>query len=316
MAPSGNSSGAELTDDLPRIPVLFASDLNYLQHTAACIASLVENNPGYHFDVVLTTTDDFTGVAAKFYRSFEGNANISLRIENFKVPSSLYFPLPNHLTLETYIRFWIADLFKDYGRALYLDPDIIVLGGIAEIWDTKLQGRAIAAVPIPGSVKPAYHGMPAGSLYFNAGVMLFDLDVWRARGYRDVCLEFLRKNPGKATDGDQDILNICLMNDWVPLPFKWNVISPFYYAWYDMGLAPAEIDEVRRDARIIHFNGASKPWSYFSVHPRRAEYWKYLRMTEWRDARPLDDTWPNRARKWAARMIPAPVKQAIRSLAR
>jgi lipopolysaccharide biosynthesis glycosyltransferase len=248
--------------------------------------------------------------------SFENNHRLSVRLQKFEIPASLHLPLPNNLTLETYFRFWVADLFKNYSRALYLDPDTIVLGNIAELWSTDLQGRAVGAVPIPGSTKPAYHGMPAGSLYFNSGVLLFDLEAWRSRGYRDVCLEYLCRHPEKATDADQDILNICLANDWTSLPFKWNVISPFYYLSHDLQLSPDEIDEVRREARIIHFNGASKPWSYLSVHPRRSEYWKHLRLTEWRDAQPLDYTWLNVARQLLSRTLPTPVKEAIKFVAR
>jgi lipopolysaccharide biosynthesis glycosyltransferase len=307
---------AALSSNTPWIPVLFACDLNYAQHTAACIASLSQCNPTMNFDIIVAGTEDFAPIADKFRRSFAGNPRLKVRLRLFDIPSSLSFPLPNQLTQETYIRFWIGDLFAEYDRAFYLDPDTVVLGSIAEFWNVDLGGRTVAAVPIPGSTKPAYHGLPAGTQWFNAGVMLFDLAAWRARRYCEICLDFLRAHPEKATDGDQDILNICLANDWLSLPFKWNVISPFYYLSHDLRMPPEEIEAVRRDARIVHFNGSSKPWSYFSIHPRRSEYWKNLRQTDWRDARPTDRTWPNVARKWLASALPKPVKQAIKSIAR
>jgi lipopolysaccharide biosynthesis glycosyltransferase len=98
------------------------------------------------------------------------------------------------------------------------------------------------------------------------------------------------------------------------LPYRWNVISPFYFLSHDLKLTPAKLDAIRGDARIIHFNGASKPWSYFSRHPRREEYWKYLRMTDWRDFRPADYTPANVVRKAASRVIPAPVKRVLKSI--
>jgi lipopolysaccharide biosynthesis glycosyltransferase len=296
------------------VSVLFATDLNYLQHAVACIASLLANNPAMRFDVLLVGTQDLTPLAARIHRSFEAEPRISLRIEKFAIPEGFNYPKHHRFTVETYFRFWIGELFPTAHRALYLDPDIIVTADIAELWNTDLGGKTLAAVPIPGSTRPAVHGFPPGSLYFNAGVMLMDLDQWRAHGYRDACLAYLAAHPEAAIDADQDILNICLRTDWVKLPYYWNMISPFYFPFHDLQLSPAELDQARRDARIIHFNGDSKPWSYFSRHPRRAEYWKYLRMTDWRDFRPVDLTPANVVRKALSGIIPDPMKRLIKSL--
>jgi lipopolysaccharide biosynthesis glycosyltransferase len=298
------------------VPVLFACDLNYLQHAVACIASLLANNREMHFDVLLVGTQDLAPSAARIHRSFAAEPRITLRIEKFAIPEGFSYPRHHRFTVETYIRFWIGELFPNAHRALYLDPDIIVTAGITELWNTDLKGRTLAAVPIPGSTRPALHGFPPGSLYFNAGVMLMDLDQWRAHGYRDACLKYLAEHPEAAIDADQDILNICLRTDWVPLPFYWNVISPFYFLSHDLQLSPAEIEQVRREARIIHFNGDSKPWSYFSRHPRRAEYWKYLRLTDWQDFRPADYTPANVVRKALSGIIPESVKRHLKKIIR
>jgi lipopolysaccharide biosynthesis glycosyltransferase len=296
------------------VSVLFATDLNYLQHAVACIASLLANNPAMHFDVLLVGTQDLTPSVARIHRSFDGQPRVTLRIEKFAIPDGFSYPRHHRFTVETYIRFWIGELFPTTQRALYLDPDIITTAPIAELWNTDLRGKTLAAVPIPGSTRPAVHGFPPGSRYFNAGVMLIDLDQWRAHGYRDACLKYLAEHPEAAIDADQDILNICLRTDWVPLPYYWNMISPFYFLSHDLQLSPAELEAVRRDARIIHFNGDSKPWSYFSRHPRRAEYWKYLRMTDWRDFHPPDHTPANVVRKALSTIIPEPAKRLLKKI--
>lgn len=302
---------------LPVMPILFACDLTYLQHACACIASLLENSPGYRFDVTIVGTQDFTAAAKRVRESFHGNSRVRIEFHNFQLPSDIFFPLHFHYTSETYIRFWIGDLLARHGRALYLDPDIIVTGDVGPLWEMDLDGRTVAAVPIPASTRPIQHGMPAGSLFFNAGVILFDLDAWRAKGYKDICLKYLAENPDKALDSDQDILNLCLIDDWVPLPYVWNVISAFYFpTWHDTKLSSDELAAVRRDARIIHFNGGAKPWSYDSRHPRKDLYWKYLRRTEWRDARPSDYTIFRAMKRAAAGVLPVPLKNKIKTLMR
>jgi lipopolysaccharide biosynthesis glycosyltransferase len=296
------------------VSVLSATDLNYLQHAVACIASLLANNPSRQFDILLVGTQDLAPAVGRIRRSFETERRLRLRIEKFSLPEGFSYPPHHRFTVETYLRLWVGEFFPDAHRVLYLDPDIIVTADIGELWNWDLKGRTLAAVPIPGSTRPAVHGFPPGSQYFNAGVMLIDLDSWRAHGYRDQCLRYLSEHPEAAIDADQDILNICLRTDWVPLPYYWNMISPFYFLSHDLKLTQAELDAARRDAKIIHFNGDSKPWSYFSRHPRREEYWKYLRMTDWRDFRPADYTPVNVVRKAASRVIPAPVKRALKSL--
>ena len=114
---------------------------------------------------------------------------------------------------------------------------------------------------------------------------------------------------------DQDALNACFHHRRKRLDYKWNVIWPFFREPSELPLPRAELEAVRRDALIIHFNGASKPWSYFSDHPRTAEYQKYLRMTEWRDFIPLDRTPINILRKKISVVLPAPAKAFLKRLA-
>lgn len=73
---------------------------------------------------------------------------------------------------------------------------------------------------------------------------------------------------------------------------------------------------MKTDARVIHFTGTSKPWSYYDSHPFRSDYYKYLRRTPWRgyrpDGRPVASV---RARSMVARLTPDFVKGAYRKLA-
>ena len=305
------------TNPLPVVPVLFACDLTYLQHACACIASLLHNSPQYRFDVTIVGTEDFSEASKKVCASFSQNPRLRLRFHNFQLPSNIFFPLHFHYTSETYIRFWIGDLLAGYSRALYLDPDVVATHDIAPLWEVDLGGKTVAAVPIPASTRPEQHGMPPGSLFFNAGVILFDLDAWRAKKYGEVCLNYLSDHPEKALDSDQDILNLCLIGDWLPLPYEWNVISAFYFpTWHDTKLPAAELARIQREARIIHYNGGAKPWSIDSHHPRRNEYWKYLRMTAWRNTRPTDFTVMRAMKRVAADALPTILKSRIKTLMR
>jgi len=297
------------------ISVLMAFDAAYAPHAAACIASLLKQCQT-RVEILIATAADPAGFAEPIRRSFAGNDRVSIQFRTVQVPPGIHFPLPYTLTLETYFRFWIGDLLPDRSRALYLDPDTIVVGPIEELWRTDLHGNVLAAVPIPNSARPATHGMRPGSLFFNAGVLLIDLDRWRAEGYRDRCLDYLKQHPERAIDGDQDILNLVTEGHWLPLPFEWNVISPFYRKSHDLGLPRSKVRRVRRNARIIHFNGGNKPWTYLDDHPRKPDYLRSLAATEWRGWRPPDFTPVNVVRKRLAPWLPRWAKRGGRALVR
>src|SRR4051794_36806147 len=202
----------------PTVSVLFAFDGNYAQHGAACIASLLRHSRA-NLDIVIASTQDPAGFATRLQRSFAANPRVKLEFRHVTVPSDTAFPTPGKLTLDTYLRFWADELLPGRTRAIYLDPDTIVTGAIEELWETDLCGNVLGAVPIPNSVRPRMHGMPAASKFFNAGVLLFDLDAWRERNCRDRCLDYLRLHPERALDGDQDILNLVLIGEWLPLDY-------------------------------------------------------------------------------------------------
>ena len=291
--------------------ILLAFDDGYARHGAACMASILRHTPG-PIEFVVASCSDPAPFADKLRRSFARNPRVTLDIRHLPLPPDMQFPLPGKLTRETYARFWIGDLFPDRSRALYIDPDTIATTSLAPLWATDLEGHVLAAVPIPGSTRPREHRMPPGSAFFNAGVLLIDLDAWRTRSYRDKCLAYLRANPECALDGDQDVLNLCTQHDWLPLPLEWNVISPFYRLSHDLGLPLATIRAVRDNARIVHFNGANKPWSYLDDHPRKADYLANLAETAWHDWRPPDRTLINILRKHTAPLAPAWLRRRMR----
>jgi lipopolysaccharide biosynthesis glycosyltransferase len=180
------------------------------------------------------------------------------------------------------------------------------------LWNTDVSEHVLAAVTIPGSTRCAAYGIPEQFGYFQSGVMLINLKRWREEGIFDRLQDYILHNADKIVDADQDVLNACLYDRRRPLPFVWNVIAPFYFNLHPLGIPAAERRSVVRDARIIHFNGPSKPWSYMCRHPRRADYWHYLRRTEWRDFRVPDKSLVNWGKRTFGPMIPEAVRARLK----
>ncbi len=299
------------------VNILMCTNALFQQHAAVCLASLLANNPELFFDIMIVARVNEKLDEDKLRRSLVRFPNHLLNFREFALPADLLLPLhpESHYTVDTYTRLWLGEFFPaEAHRVLYLDADIVVVGSIAPLWSIDLSGALIGAVDIPGSDRGVTRlAMRAEDGYFNAGMLVIDLQQWRATQAEETVVDYIRANPERVRY-DQDALNACFHSRTKRLDYKWNVIRPFFREPLALPLERAEIETVRREARIIHFNGGSKPWSYFCDHPRRAEYEKYLRMTEWQDYVPPDRTPLNRLRKGISAILPEPVKGLLKTV--
>lgn len=300
-------------DPKPPINVMLCCNEGFMQHVAVALVSLLANNPGRAFDIVVVSGDPLVESWPKLQRTLAPWRDSTVRLVRFQAPADLELPLNNRYTVEAYTRLWIEQLMPaSVERVLYLDGDLIVRGDIGPLWDVELGGSLLAAVDIPGSTRCALIEIPEEEGYFNSGVMVVDLAQWRRTGALPELLDYIRRRPETLLDADQDALNACFHARRTRVDYVWNVISPFYFAYHPLGLSDAELERVQRDAQIVHFNGVSKPWTYMSRHPHQAEYYRYLAMTEWRDYVPSDKTLPNMVKKTLAQAVPEPVRRALR----
>ncbi|MFF7178292.1 glycosyltransferase [Streptomyces sp. NPDC008121] len=186
-----------------------------------------------------------------------------------------------HLNRNVYGRWFLPELLPPvYRRMIYLDADVLVLGDTSTLWRVGLGGHPFAAAQdkgIPFVSSP--YGVPdhrelgfdARARYFNAGVMVIDLDRWKAQRVRERALAYARAHPAMRF-ADQEALNAVAGGRWAEFPQKWNCPAEDEVLDEEYGARP----------RIIHFLGPGKPWLGGSHATRcQALYGEYLRRTGW-----------------------------------
>ncbi len=124
------------------------------------------------------------------------------------------------------------DLFANLHKVIYLDADLLFNADIRELWETDIEGRAIAAVKdLDSDVnlvrKSEMLGTKLSDPYFNSGVMIMDLNQLRGRELLREFMEFITKYP-EMNNFDQDFLNYKLGADVKILPASWNLFSIDY----------------------------------------------------------------------------------------
>ena len=96
-------------------------------------------------------------------------------------------------------RLFIGTLLpKTVKRVLYLDCDTVVVQSIGNLWNLDLKGHVAGAVMEPTiyQVVKQEIGLKEQDPYFNSGVLLIDLERWRADGVEKRLLDFYGSKDG------------------------------------------------------------------------------------------------------------------------
>ncbi|TDQ09979.1 glycosyltransferase family 8 protein [Pedobacter metabolipauper] len=155
-----------------------------------------------------------------------------------------------------YGRLLLPELLQTEARVLYLDADLIIELDVLELTDFDLQNKAVAVVSGSTLRHALDHpflvnklGLSLDSNYFNSGVLLFDLELWRKNKYKEQCLSIAKKYPNDLVSHDQTLLNAVFNNEFAYLPKNYNC------PWYAGKSRPNVSDRM-----IIHYLGSPKPW--------------------------------------------------------
>jgi lipopolysaccharide biosynthesis glycosyltransferase len=188
----------------------------------------------------------------------------------------------------TWYRVFLPELLPDVDRVLYLDADLIVLESVAPLWEVDMTSNLIAAVT--NVLEPRYANRPgalgiAGSRsYFNAGVLVMNLDLMRREGSSRALYEYGRRHADRLLWRDQDALNVVLGASRVPLHPRWNCMNSILaFPWSADVLGAEAVAEARANPAIRHFEGPgfNKPWHYLCQREWRELYRHHRRGTPW-----------------------------------
>lgn len=205
-------------------------------------------------------------------------------------------------------------------KVLYLDSDLFVGDDICSLWDTSLDGFAIAAVEDLSRSASKTIGIPRQD-YFNSGVLLMDLKQWRGQGIHWQVAGYAADNAHKLHYVDQCSLNAIFKGKWKRLHPRWNSQANIYKVLRKYsegsGYTKGELEEAVAWPAIIHFTGRKKPWLQYCFHPYKHDFLKVLNSIPWATqhsslASPkeklryffaLRDHWKNAGRRRQARKL-------------
>ena len=248
------------------IPVFLTITDDYAKYAAACVNSLMHHaDPERNYRVIVMY-DRLSWVNRVRLRSL---VTKNCAIEFHKMKYNLYMRVilkycstktgsGDFYSSAVYLyRTFIARLFPQYDKAIYIDADTILAGDIGELYDIDLGEKVVAARPDPKvAAVPEFVGYVEKALdipakeYVNSGVLLMNLKKLRKLYYITKMTDLMKKYDASLVAPDQDYLNVILKGQILHLPKEWNAQS-------------GEME--KGSTKLLHFNLSRKPWFHDDV---------------------------------------------------
>lgn len=251
------------------IPIFYACDDAFIKYTVASAHSLIKNaSKEYNYRIHIL----HTGVSEEMKKKMTelGGENIEIVFSDVtqhlrSVSDKL--PIRDYYSKTTYYRFFIADMFPEYERAIYIDSDTVIRGDISELYNTDIGDSYVGACHEQAMVQVDTFGTYAEKVvgvsrynFFNAGVMLINCTAFRQHMIFDKFVKVLKAYNFVVTQ-DEDYLNLICKDHVYWLDGRWNTEV--------FGEIPFPVEQ----AKIIHYIMVNKPWHYYEC-PHGDIFWK------------------------------------------
>lgn len=259
------------------IPIFFSIDDGYAPYLSVALTSAIKNSDKRR---------NYKAIILYQELSEENKNKLSLLAEpHFKIEfipmsdglESITDRKSNHLrceyfTLTIYFRLFIAAMFPQYDKGIYIDSDVVLLGDIAELFNTDIGDNYIGACYDHSieNVEPfcKYIREAVGvdnKKYINSGVLLMNLKKLREAEFHKHFLSLLNEYHFESVAPDQDYINAMFYGNIYYLDDIWDTM-------------PNDSRPINGNAKLIHYNLFSKPWCYDNI--QYGEYfWEYAKTS-------------------------------------
>ena len=256
------------------IPIFYACDENFVKYTVVSLHSMMTNaSPDKQYIVYILYTDITEATQASVLAM--ANEYFEIRfidMTDYLKSISDKLPLRDYYSKTTYYRLFIAEMFTEYTKAVYIDSDTIVQGDISEFFNTDIKDAYVGAcheqVMIQMDVFGNYVEKVIGVSrynFFNAGILLINCEQFRLHFVLDKFIDYLHYYNFVVTQ-DEDYLNLICKDHVYWIDQRWNteVFCDIAY--------PIE------QANVLHYIMTSKPWHYEDC--KHADiFWRYAKET-------------------------------------
>ncbi len=255
------------------IPIFFSTDDNYIPYLDVAVSSLIANaSRAFNYRIIILNT----GLSSENIRKVMANEQPGVRIDFVDISAHVesirsHFKNVYHFSVVTYYRLFIASLFPQYDKIVYLDCDLVVLGDISALYRTEMGDNILAAAPeqfVQSTAEFRRYAEAALGVdpdgYVNAGVLLINLQAFRSNRIEEKFVNMITAHDFDLLDPDQAYLNYLCRGKIHMLPNGWNMTP-----------VPLPCEGPKN---IVHYALYKKPWQYDDVTDGNY-FWHYAKKS-------------------------------------
>ncbi len=266
-----------------RIPIVFATDKNYLFYTCVAITSLAEHAAKDTTYSIFILMDEETQEAVNWIERLNQTYQ-KIWVEKVLVDTKALVNATicnNHVTKATFYRLLLDHMLLEE-KCIYLDSDIIVTEDLTELYQIELGENYLAGcrdiwIDRMSTEQRENRRLKIGILsmdsYINAGVLVMNLKKIRDDQVQTKFLNHLEK---KYPYEDQDILNVCCYGKILRIPQKWNLFTLFMGQIQEMreeGIGEKICQAFIKKSGILHYaTPFIRPWERYCCWANK-EWW-------------------------------------------
>ena len=181
------------------IPIYYATDNNFVKYTIVSIYSMIKNaSKNYKYHIYILHTEISSEMKNEVLKLGNGNFEISFcDVTDYLKSISDKLPIRDYYSKTTYYRLFIAEMFPELDKAIYIDSDTVVQGDISELYLTDIGDSYVGACHEQAMVQVDEYGTYAEKVvgvsrhnFFNAGLLLINCDMFRVHFVLDKFIEY------------------------------------------------------------------------------------------------------------------------------
>ncbi len=248
------------------VPVVFASDDKFSKYTSVAIESIIQNSSAKnYYDIFILTEDISEENQRKINSQIAQKPNFSIKFFNMKEILEKYSfsasIVLSHIKKPAYYRLFMASVFKNFKKVIYLDGDLILNTDIQELYNIDLEEFPVAAVKDffisskqDSKTQKNFQAYAKETLkiddvanYFNSGVLLVNIQKLLEMNIEKELIRVAGIN--NKFFHDQNVLNSVFYKNVKIINKFWN------YQKFESRLSDEE------NVKIFHYCNKYKPWN-------------------------------------------------------
>lgn len=244
--------------------ILVTLNSGYIKPLCVMLHSLLCTHPDIIFDIYILnkslTDNDYNYLKNNLKKS-------NYHLHDIKICDDMLTdaPVTDRYPREMYYRIFAAKFLPScIDKVLYLDPDLIILKNLENLYNIDLNNNYFAAAshvnkPLQ-KINEIRLQMEKGCPYINSGVMLMNIALLRKHQDYSKVFEYISKNKNILFLPDQDIISAVYSDKIITIdPYIYNMTERMLFSPKTRKM-DINIEWVKENSAIVHYCGRNKPW--------------------------------------------------------